>query len=111
MFLFNARPKNTYLNLKLRKKSLLFRQLRLGFCPPFYVVAIQSINFHLKHRDNRHNFDITTKIFLRRLFGVFLICKSNFLKFGIPKIRRGKGKRLKDDPFDRTGIFMNYNEN
>lgn len=111
MFLFNARPKNTYLNPKLRNKSLLFRQLRLGFCQLSSVVAILSINFHLKHRDNRHNFDITTKIFLRRLFGVFLICKSNFLKFGIPKIRRGKGKRLKDDPFDRTGIFMNYNEN
>jgi hypothetical protein len=46
---------------------------------------------------------------LRRFFGTFLICKTNFLKFGIPKVR--KGKRLKDDPADRSGIMANYNEN
>ncbi len=55
----------------------------------FYVVVILSIYFLIK-RNNRHNFDITTKIFLRRFFGVFLICKTNFLKFGIPKIKPGK---------------------
>ena len=111
MFFNYHRLKNTYLSPNQNKKSSLFRLHRLGFCLLFFVVAIQSMTFFIKFRDNRHNFDITTKIFLRRLFGVFLICKSNFLKFGIPKIRRGKGKRLKDDPFDKTGIFMNYNEN
>jgi len=45
---------------------------------------------------------------LRRFFGTFLIYKTNFLKFGIPKVRRGKGKRLKDDPMDRSGIMANY---
>ena len=39
---------------------------------------------------------------------MFLICKSNFLKFGIPKIR--KGSRLKDDPNDKEGIFVNEPE-
>ena len=111
MFFNYHRLKNTYLNPNQNKKSSLFRLQRLGFYLLFFVVAIQSMTFFIKFRDNRHNFDITTKIFLRRLFGVFLICKSNFLKFGIPKIRRGKGKRLKDDPFDKTGIFMNYNQN
>lgn len=80
-----------------------------GFLSTVLCCCYPEYNFFIKNRDNRHNFDITTKIFLRRLFGVFLICKSNFLKFGIPKIRRGKGKRIKDDPFDKTGIFMNYN--
>lgn len=38
-----------------------------------------------------------------------MICKTNFLKFGIPKVR--KGKRLKDDPKEKGGILANYDVN
>jgi hypothetical protein len=53
-------------------------------------------------RKNQKNFDITSTIFLKRFFGVFLVCKSNFLKFGIPKDRRG---RLHDDPEHKDSII------
>jgi hypothetical protein len=67
------------------------------------LLLLSLVFLSLIFRNNRHNFDITSKIFIKRFLGVFLIWKSNFLKFGIPKNRTGK--RLKDDPNDQVGII------